>query len=68
MITLKLNGYSKKEIQLLATLLEDSEYKIFSRYCGKQFCDNCEVKHICEDMTSAKLYTIKNCQNIDEEK
>ena len=55
MITLRINPYSKHEVRLLTELFSQIGNTIGTRYC-KECCEECEIKHVCDDTYSALQY------------
>lgn len=56
MITLKLATYTRKEVELLATLLEEMQPKLHEFCLPNRECKDCPIRHLCMDTAQATLY------------
>lgn len=59
MITLHLNQYTDAEKKALDYELQSALNKMFVKYCGKSPCVECEYRHLCNDLVSARRSTNK---------
>lgn len=66
MITLKLASYSPEEKEILTKLIGQTQQRLMEYYCPKNIpCKQCPVRHICDDLHNASVYsnksTVKPC-------
>lgn len=66
MITLRVNPYSKKELERLADLLKAMELHMNFNYCKDNFCKTCEYRHLCYDLVSAREHAEKLVETTDK--
>ena len=59
MITIKTSMYSENELKKLAECFDYLETFFMISNCRRDTCKNCNVKHLCYDITMAKDYTKK---------
>ena len=67
MITLRVNPYSKKELERLADLLKAMEFHMTANYCKNGNCKTCEYRHLCYDLTSAREHAEKLVETTEKE-
>lgn len=59
MITLRINSYSDAEKKALDYALQSALNKFIGKYCGKSPCVECEYRHVCYDLDSARRHANK---------
>lgn len=59
MITLRMNPYSDAEKRALDFAFQAAMNKFVGKYCGTSPCRECEYRHVCYDLDSARRHTNK---------
>lgn len=67
MITLLVNPYSPEELKTLRDMLGVIETLMYRKCQAGTNCKQCEYRHICYDITSAKDHLIKLIEEKEKE-
>lgn len=67
MITLKMATYRKNEVQALIDLLTNCQHQLAPKCHSAPMCRNCDIKHLCVDITAALSYADDYLEKFDKD-
>lgn len=67
MITLKIAPYSKNEVKTLIELLTNCQHQLAPVCRTAPLCFQCEIKHLCVDITSVLSYAESYLEKLDKD-